>query len=333
MYHGLTIPVKWPKMEKEDTVLSPVNGFLIFTTQQFVVEGQEAVFLCCRNGREVGIKLFELMDNYPDDEACRNYLENIRWPDGTACPRCGGIRISDITTRNQFACLEPECKYMFTVTSMTALHGTRISLKKWMIAVYLMCVSKKGISSVQLSEMLEIQQRSAWYLEHRIRNALRQATAPIQNVVEVDETWVGGRGNKTMVVGIIERGGRVVLQVLPNRSKKVLHEYILNHVDPGYPIFTDDWRGYWGLPNHNTVTHSKWEWAKDGDVHTNTIEGHWSLVKKAIRGTFHHVSAKHLPRYLNELAWRYNNRHRDRFDLTWATLLRADHIQYRELTA
>ena len=120
--------------------------------------------------------------------------------------------------------------------SGTALHGTRIPLRKWLFAVYMMCMDKKGISSVQLSKMLGIQQRSAWYLEHRIRNALRQTLEPIQNAVEVDETWIGGKGNKTMVVGLIERGGKVVLQVKEDRSKATLHEFILGHIDPGYPI-------------------------------------------------------------------------------------------------
>ncbi len=199
-----------------------------------------------------------------------------------------------------------------------------------------MCVSKKGISSVQLGEMLEIQQRSAWYLEHRIRNALRQSTDPIQNVVEVDETWLRTvKGRTVMVVGLVERGGgQLVLKVIDDRSRETLHKFVLSNIDREYAtVMTDDWPGYWGLPNHHTITHSKKEYVKEGQIHTNTIEGFWSLMKRSILGTFHHVSLKHLPLYLNELEWRYSNRHRNLVELTLARLLRAEHVQYRELVA
>ena len=295
MYHGLPIRVKWPKMRLESIVLSPANGLLLLSSIPPTRYAQDAAFLCCRqSGRKVGINLLDLLDYYRNEDTCRDYLEQLRWPNGVACPRCGSMRVSPVTTRNKFDCLD--CKYAFSVTSQTALHATRIPLRKWIVATFMICVAKKGVSSIQLAKELGLTQRSAWYLGHRIRRALWQSIAPIQRVVEVDETWIGKVGQKVMVVGIVERGGQIILEVKDDRSKETLHGFILDHVDREYAtIFTDDWRGYWGLPNHHTITHSKKEWVREGQIHTNAIEGFWSLLKRSISGTFHHVSIKHLP--------------------------------------
>ena len=335
MFHPLTIPVKWGRMEPEGKTSS--SGFLIFSPTEEDV--QEAAFLCCRSGRETGVKFLELFRDYNDEDICRDYLEELRWPNGVACPRCGNLEVSQITTRNTYDCLE--CRYVFSLTSGTALHGTKIPLQKWMVAAFLMCTSKKGMSAIQLQEYIEVSYKSAWYLNHRIRNALQQSTDRLTNFIEVDETFIGGKttgkgrgykGNKAIVVGIIQREGERVLQVKDDRTKNTLHQFILGHIDPELSeVFTDDWLGYKGLPNHHTITHSKNEYVRDGQIHTNTVEGLWSLLKGSIVGTFHHVSIKHLPLYLNELAWRQSNRHQGLFELTLTRLLSAEHLRYEQL--
>ena len=162
------------------------------------------------------------------------------------------------------------------------------------------------------------------------------------NIVEVDETWVGGKvhgmgkgytGNKALVVSIVERDGNIVLQVKSDRSRHTLHEFILSHTDPEVrAIFTDEWPAYKGLPHHDTVNHSIYEYAR-GEVHTNTIESLWSLLKRSIIGTFHSVSLKHLDLYLDELAWKASNRETDLWKLTIRELLRdGNYMSYEELT-
>ena len=203
------------------------------------------------------IHLMDIINEYDTEEKCRKLLESVRWPDGVVCPRCANDHVSSIGTRNTYDCLS--CRYVFSVTSGTALHKTHLPLRKWLLATYFMCESKKGMSANQLKRMLRTTYRTAWYLNHRIRHALAQVDLPtLSSVVEVDETWVGGKvkgkgrgykGNKSIVVGITERDGGVVLQVAMNRSKKTLHEFVLSNVDPEVlAIFTDDWPAYKGLP-------------------------------------------------------------------------------------
>ena len=200
--------------------------------------------------------LITLLDCYYTEDKCRIFLEELRWPNGVACPRCGSLDISHISTRHTFDCLD--CRYVFSVTSGTAFHKTRVPLRQWFIAVYLMCESKKGISANQLKRMFGVTYKTAWYLNHRIRNAISQAETPLlSNIVEVDETWVGGKvegkgrgytGNKAMVVGIVERNGKAILQIKEDRSRKTLHEFILSiYVDDIDAILTDDWPAYRGL--------------------------------------------------------------------------------------
>ena len=253
------------------------------------------------------MNLIKLMQKYNTDTKCRRLLERLRWPNGVACTRCGNLRISHITTRWTFKCLE--CHYVFSVTSGTALHSTHIPLQHWLIAAYLMCVAKKGTSAAQIERMLNVTTKTAWYLNHRIRHALTQ-TDRLTGIIEADETYVGGRlrgkskgfhrDNKTMVLGLIERKGKAILRVQPNRNKKTLHEFILDHTYDIEALYTDGWHGYAGLPNRFRVDHSSFEYLS-GIIHTNTIEGTWSILKRSIRGTFHYVSRKHLDLYLNEI--------------------------------
>ena len=292
--------------------------------------------------------LLTLIDGYSTDAKCRELLERLRWPSGVACIRCGSMSISEIESRKQYDC--NDCRYHFSVTAGTILHDSHLPLRKWFIAIYLMCESKKGISALQLKRTLGVAYKTAWYLCHRIREAMGNDPfegPTLLGIVEVDETLVGGKtkgkgraykGNKTWVAGAIQRNGGIRLERIPNTQKGTLHDFIARTVkDDAEAIYTDELASYLGIGDHNTrhetVNHSIEEWTA-GDVHTNSIEGAWSLFKRSIIGAFHQVSAKHIDRYLEELEWRYSNRDNDHiFVDTLRRMVNTEHLTYRELVA
>jgi transposase-like protein len=293
------------------------------------------------------MNLMELMEKFHSDEKCRETLEELRWPDGKACPRCGATNIRNSYTRNQYDC--GSCGYEFSVTSGTMLHDTHLPLRKWMVATYLICESKKGMSANQIKRTIDVSYKTAWYLCHRIRNAMAQARegAKLGGILEMDETFVGGKtqgmgrgykGNKALVVGVVQRKGEIVLQVADDRTHQTLQEIVLSSTDPkARAIFTDEWPAYHGIGDHDTrhetVNHSQDEYVR-GEVHTNSVEGVWSLLKRSIIGAFHHVSVKHLEAYLDELEWRFSNRNNIHiFRDTLIQLMQAEHMEYDELTA
>jgi transposase-like protein len=287
-----------------------------------------------------------LVERFNSEEKCRAYLEELRWPEGVRCPRCVvETTISRIKTRSQFEC--DACGYQFSVTSGTVFHDSHLPLWKWFMAVYLIGESKKGISSNQLKRMLGVSYKTAWHLSHRIRSAMDDEGmgSLLMGIIEADETYVGpsipggsGRGAKTNVVlGAVERGGRVRMKVMDRVTRQVLHGFLNSVVDRGAEaIYTDALPAYRGIGDadtrHGVVNHSR-AWV-EADVHTNTIEGVWSLLKRSIIGSYHHLSIKHLPAYLDEMAFRYNNRENAYlFRDTLRRLIRADDLPYTELIA
>ena len=294
------------------------------------------------------INLFSLVDQFSSDEQCLRALEGLRWPNGVTCVRCGGESVFELPVRHKFKCRS--CKHQFTVTSGTIMHDSHLPLRKWFFAIYLMCESKKGMSALQIQRTIDVAYRTAWYLCHRIREAMGNDKfdgPTLCGVVEVDETLVGGRRRgvgsgsrkgKTWVAGAIQRDGQVRLERIPNIRKKTLHGFIKRHVrDETEAIYTDELRSYIGIEDedtrHETVNHSIEEWVV-GDVHTNSIESVWSLFKRSIIGAFHKVSAKHLDRYLEELEWRFNNRDNSHiFRDTLKRIVNTDHVTYRKMVA
>ena len=204
------------------------------------------------------------------------------------------------------------------------------------------------ISALQIKREMGIAYQTAWHLCHRIRAAMHDAyPIPLKGRVEVDETWIGGevkgmgrgyKGNKALVVGAIQRGGKIVLKVVKSRSRADLHAFINEHVhDNAEAIYTDDWPSYKGIADHNTVhetvNHSAGKYVR-GDVHTNGIENVWDLFKRAVVGTFHHMSVKHLDAYLDEMEWRFNNRENPfLFRDTIHKLIASEKLEYKRLTA
>lgn len=262
-----------------------------------------------------------LIEQFGSEDKCREYLEYLRWPDGVECPRCAERSISRIEKRKQFEC--NSCRYQFSVTAGTLFHDSHLPLWKWFLAIYMVGESKKGISAKQLERTLGVSYRTAWYLGHRIRAAMEEdSPVPLRGIVEVDETWIGGKrrdhpvhgpwANKTMVLGAVERGGQVRLKVEQRRDRTTLQGFVKDTIhDDARAIFTDENPAYGDLADHNTshqvVKHRNEEWVR-AQVHTNTVEGVWSLLKRSVVGTYHQLSAKHLPAYLDEVAFRFNNR-------------------------
>lgn len=290
------------------------------------------------------VNLPDLIERFGSEEKCRAYLEELRWPDGVECPRCESQSVSRIVERNQFDC--NACRYQFSVTAGTLFHDSHLPLWKWFLAVYLMGESKKGISAKQLQRMLKVSYKTAWYLAHRIRDAMGDDDQPLlKGIVEVDETLIGGkrpgfgkgyRGNKTVVAGAIERGGEIRLRLVPNTRRHHLHGFIQSTVsDETEAIYTDELKSYKGIEDgdtrHESVSHRDDEWVR-GNVHTNTVESAWSLLKRSVVGTYHQISVKHLPAYLDEMEFRFNRRDNPYlFRDTLLVLLNGDALPYRKL--
>lgn len=290
--------------------------------------------------------MMRLMEAYDTEDECRDALEKLRWPDGVTCLRCQSAKISRIYKRYQYDC--DSCGYQFSALAGTIFHDTHLPLTKWFLATYFMVESKKGMSANQMKRMLDVSYKTSWYLCHRIRAAMNEAGAPkLSGIVEADETYVGGKtrgkgrhylGNKAVVVGVVQRKGQVRLQVAGGTDKATLQGFVkANTVDETEAIYTDEHPSYKGIEDantrHETVNHHIEEWVR-GDVHTNTVEGVWSLVKRSIVGSYHHVSVKHLDSYLDEVEWKYNNRKNPNlFRDTIKRLLDSATLPYAQLTS
>lgn len=265
---------------------------------------------------------------FRDETAARKWLEGHLWPDGPVCGHCGTVdNATAIASRpGWYQCNEAKCRSQFTVTVGTLFERSHIPLTKWLLAAFLICASKKGMSALQLSRMLGVSYKSTWFMMHRIREAMRDGQlGPIggQNkVVEADETYVGGKAKnraykpepkKQIVMSLVERGGEVRSFHIENATAKTLTKtarkvasrksFLMTDENPAYIKLGKEYSG------HGTVNHSANEYARLGNfIHTNTAENYFSLFKRGVIGTYHHISEQHLDRYLAEFDFRYNNR-------------------------
>ncbi len=293
------------------------------------------------------MNLSTLMVDFDTDAECRQVLDELRWPKGVRCVRCDSDHITRIKTRKQYAC--GACKHRFSVTTGTLFNDTHLALPKWFMAVLLLVEAKKSMSARQLQRTLGVAKKTAWYLCHRIREAMAEINQEqLSGTVEVDETYIGGqrrgrgRGsylkNKTMVLGALQRGGEVRFTTGPRDTKPVLHKFVRDMVADGAThVYTDGHSSYKGIGDddttHESVNHNAGEWVR-GDVHTNTVEGAFGLLKRAIVGSFHQISTKHIDRYLDEAEFKYTNRKNPYlFRDTLRKLATTEHIEYKELTA
>lgn len=279
------------------------------------------------------MNLIDVSKQFANEDQCLDYIEAMRWPDGIVrCPTCGNDKISRIerkaTSKNRrnrfYQCLEPTCKQQFSATSGTIFNDTHLPLTKWFMGVAIVLNAKKGVSALQLQRDLGIgSYRTAWYLYHRIREAMQDNEGlKLTDTVEIDETYIGGkqrghRGklkNKDAVIGMRQRGGLLKLVRVEDTKQGTVYEAIAQHVDRSVKrIITDESRVYnfkltqYMHATHQRVNHIAGEYVRR-DVYTNTIENAFSLLKRAWIGTYHQLSIKHLQRYLNEFSYRFNRR-------------------------
>ena len=270
--------------------------------------------------------LQEAIKYFADPDNALNFMTSLRWPDGIPmCPRCGSNKSIFISTRRLWKC--KGCKKQFAIKLGTVMEDSPIGLDKWLCAIWMIANCKNGISSYEIHRALGITQKSAWFLLHRIRLAMKTETfEKLSGPVEVDETYVGGqainkhknhkprgmgRGSsgKTIVMGILDRSGEVRTKVIPDIKKPTIQNIIKAHVKPGAEVYTDDFTPYRGLSStytHEVINHMAGY--VRGHVHTNSIENFWSLLKRSINGTYVSVMPFHLFRYVDEQAFRFNNR-------------------------
>jgi transposase-like protein len=271
--------------------------------------------------------LIQLLEQFPDNEACRQHLAKIRWPNGVKCPRCESDRVSELKGRKQWTCCA--CRYRFSATAGTIFHKSHIGLRIWFMAIFIVLNAKKSISSLQLKRELGISQECCWHMVHRIREAMREGAVDLfKGVVQMDEFFADGlarpeqhkaaRGmdgratDRPIVVGAVEKAsGRVRTKYVPNIKKVTIIEAAEKWLDmPNVELQTDQFKSYIALGrkcgSHRVVDHRVW-YTQNG-VSTNCVENAWSLLARALMGSFHHVSKKHLHRYLAEFDSRFNSR-------------------------
>jgi transposase-like protein len=300
--------------------------------------------------------LIDVINLFDTDEKCREILVRLRWPDGVECVRCKMPAVELETAKQLFYC--KDCDYQFTVTAGTIFNDSHLPLQKWFLAVLLLCEAKKGMSAMQLKRTIWGQHKgsykTAWYLCHRVRAAMKQAERPmLDGTVEMDETYVGGRehkgqgwnrpdNNKEVVIGIRQRGGELRFFHASDVKSGTLAKYIEENVSADVDVMvTDEFPAYpkammtAGVhgSKHKTIRHKSKIYV-DGDIHTNTVESAFSLLKRGIMGSWHKISAKHLPAYLAEMEFRFNRRKSSTLFLdTLRHMVTASVLTFEKLTA
>ena len=293
--------------------------------------------------------LIEAIRYFDDPDVCVQFVAALRWPKGPVCPSCGGKELGYVKTRRLWQCKDKACKRQFSVKIGSIFEDSPIPLDKWIASVWLIANSKNGISSHELARSVGLTQKSAWFVLHRIRLAMQEGTFDkLSGTVEVDETFIGGKArnmhphvrsrkitgtggkDKTAVVGVLQRDGKVRAEVVPDRKSRTLQDRVRDHVEAGSSVYTDSLGSYSGLIDdyaHEVVDHA--EQYVNGQVHTNGIENFWSLLKRGLKGTYVSVQPFHLFRYLDERVFAFNRREATDFE-RFAMVLR--HVAGRRLT-
>ncbi len=309
--------------------------------------------------------LVELQTKLSSENKCFNYLVKIRWDGKPICVYCNHNKVCIVKDKD-FKC--SKCNRRFTIKTGTIMEGSKLSLKKWLMAIYFVTNDKKGVSSYQLADNLGITQKTAWFVLHRLKHLItvkgNVENKKLRGTVEIDEVYIGGKSenkhmhqrialkekdNKAIVVGMVQRGGDVKAVHVNKATSVELIYQINNNVEEGSNVFTDEYKSYHSIGreyNHRRVNHSKGEYVVKAEaetrnlgkvaykIHTNTIEGFWSIVKRTINGTHHWISKKHLQKYINEMSYRYGHRHFTMAEKFEGIALHLEaRLRYKELIA
>jgi transposase-like protein len=304
--------------------------------------------------RQQPTTLQEAVIYFSDPDNALRYVAERRWPNGVICPTCNSDKVSFLSAQRRWQCSNRHPRRQFSVKVGTIFEDSPLGLDKWLIAMWLVANCKNGVSSYEIHRALKITQKTAWFLDHRIRLALQEGSfEKLTGHVEVDETFIGGKArnmhvdvrerritgtgptDKAAVIGILERGGKVRTKVVPDRKKATLQGEVKAHVEAGSALYSDALKSYTGLSSdyaHMVIDHAVAY--VDGKIHTNGIENFWSLLKRGINGTYVSVEPFHLFRYLDEQAFRFNNRKTtdgDRFEMALFGIV-GRRVTYKALT-
>jgi transposase-like protein len=270
--------------------------------------------------------LTEFTDYFQDEKTCVDAFTQIRFRNGEYCPHCGHTHVHKFSDGKRYRCAK--CKQDFTIKTKSIFGESKLPIRKWFIAIYLLTTTSKGMSSVQLAKHVGVCQKTAWFMAHRIRQATQQGKGQLFGTIEMDECYIGGleknkhaskrkqntRGRSTSVkmpvVGMVQRGGEIRATAVSDCSMRTIESQLVTNAKIGSRIHTDDFLSYARVGRffpHKTIAHGAGKYV-DGDVHTNTIESFWALFKRGYHGVYHQMSRKHLQRYLNEFAFRFNRR-------------------------
>lgn len=285
------------------------------------------------------MNIIQVYKQFPAHSDCIKHLEKVRWSNEPVCPYCQSKNQSPLPKEQRYHC--NNCNTTFSVTVQTIFHKTKVDLQKWFLAISLVLNAKKGLSARQLGRDIEVTKDTAWYMLMRIRKTFKDDAGLLEGIIEADESYFGGKNknrhkdkkteggqgrggdDKTPVIGVLQRDGKVKAQKSKDVSSKSLHSFIKANVKEGSTLMTDEWRSYNGLSllyGHYIVSHAMGEYV-NGACHTNTLEGFWSLLKRGVIGQFHYVTPKYLNNYIDEFCFRYNNR--DNKNIFSDTILKA----------